>query len=381
MTSSTTPGAGERRGPRGDGADGGGVAAAGRAAADASEHRVTSTTRATVNADMTTSTASAIGLESAAGAGLATTPDGVPRLLRLTDQRLVAGVAVGVADHLRVSVGLVRLVFVLLALLAGAGVVGYALLWIFVPQAAGPGGPTGPGAVAPVRRPATAVERRQAIGIGAVGIAIVIVALALGAGRWAGALAAPLIIVAIGTAFIWREADDAQRQRWRRTAAGWARPRRGAWWRIAAGVVLVVGGLAVFAMAQVDTDSARTAVIAVVLTLVGVAVIAIPWLTKLLRDLTDERRERIRETEKAEVAAHLHDSVLQTLALIQRQPGDAREVQRLARAQERDLRAWLYGPGGYARRGDGERLVGQSATEIRPGDPGEPNRPSSRETS
>jgi signal transduction histidine kinase len=98
-------------------------------------------------------------------------------------------------------------------------------------------------------------------------------------------------------------------------------------------------------------------VVAVVLTLIGVAVIAVPWLAKLLRDLTDERRERIRETEKAEVAAHLHDSVLQTLALIQRQPGDAREVQRLARAQERDLRAWLYGPGGYARARDGERVA------------------------
>jgi signal transduction histidine kinase/phage shock protein PspC (stress-responsive transcriptional regulator) len=277
-----------------------------------------------------------------------TTVDGVPRLVRLVDQRLVAGVAAGVARHLGAPVGLVRIVFVILGLLAGAGVVGYALLWIFVPQGTGPGGAPG----SSVSRRASAVERRQAIGIAAIGVAAGIVTLALGAGRWIGALAGPLVIVAIGAAFIWREADDSQRQRWRRTAVGWTRPRRGAWWRIAAGIVLVFGGLGVFAIAQVDVASARSAVVAVVLTLIGVAVIAIPWLAKLLRDLTDERRERIREAERAEVAAHLHDSVLQTLALIQRQPNDAREVQRLARAQERDLRAWLYGPGGYARRAD-----------------------------
>lgn len=289
-------------------------------------------------------------------AGLVTA-DGIPRLLRLTDQRLVAGVAAGVARHLRAPVGLVRVVFVVLGLLAGAGVVGYALLWIFVPQSPGLG--RGAGGPAASRR-SSAVERRQAIGIAAIGVAAGIVTLALGAGKWIGALAGPLVIVAIGAAFIWREADDSQRRRWRRTAVGWARPRRGGWWRVAAGVVLVFGGLGVFAIAQVDVASARSAVVAVVLTLIGVAVIAIPWLARLLRDLTDERRERIREAEKAEVAAHLHDSVLQTLALIQRQPGDAREVQRLARAQERDLRAWLYGPGGYARR-DGELAVADRA--------------------
>ena len=79
------------------------------------------------------------------------------------------------------------------------------------------------------------------------------------------------------------------------------------------------------------------------LTLVGVAIITIPWWLRLVRDLGDERRGRVQERERAEIAAHLHDSVLQTLALIQRQAGDSREVQRLARSQERQLRTWLYG--------------------------------------
>src|SRR4029077_1604788 len=70
------------------------------------------------------------------------------------------------------------------------------------------------------------------------------------------------------------------------------------------------------------------------------------------RDLGEERRERIRGVERAEIAAHLHDSVLQTLALIQHQAERPREVRRLARGQERELRSWLYGPTGYGHAGD-----------------------------
>jgi len=80
-------------------------------------------------------------------------------------------------------------------------------------------------------------------------------------------------------------------------------------------------------------------------------VITVPWWVRLVRDLGEERRERIREAERAEIAAHLHDSVLQTLALIQRQSDSPREVARLARGQERELRSWLYGAGGYRRVG------------------------------
>ena len=42
------------------------------------------------------------------------------------------------------------------------------------------------------------------------------------------------------------------------------------------------------------------------------------------------------------MAAHVHDSVLQTLALIQRSADDPQHVVRLARAQERELRSWLF---------------------------------------
>jgi signal transduction histidine kinase len=88
----------------------------------------------------------------------------------------------------------------------------------------------------------------------------------------------------------------------------------------------------------------------VLATLVGVAVLTVPFWLRMVRDLGEERRARIRTEERAEIAAHLHDSVLQTLALIQKQADTPKEVARLARGQERELRGWLYGPSGYGAR-------------------------------
>ncbi len=76
--------------------------------------------------------------------------------------------------------------------------------------------------------------------------------------------------------------------------------------------------------------------------LVGIALMAGPYLVRMMQDLSEERLMRIRAQERAEVAAHVHDSVLHTLTLIQRNAEKPREVARLARAQERELRAWLY---------------------------------------
>ena len=160
-------------------------------------------------------------------------------------------------------------------------------------------------------------------------------------GRWASSLA--------GAAVVWREADEAQRRRWAgpaRWRSGW----RAALLRVVAGALFVAAGIAVFLLGNLDLGQVQFGLLAVLATLVGVAVITVPWWVRLVRDLGEERRERIREAERAEIAAHLHDSVLQTLALIQRQSDSPREVARLARGQERELRTWLYGPGGYRRR-------------------------------
>src|SRR5262249_61295030 len=87
----------------------------------------------------------------------------------------------------------------------------------------------------------------------------------------------------------------------------------------------------------------RKALVAAAAVCAGLALVAGPWWWRLSHDLASERRERIRAQERDEVAAHIHDSVLQTLTLIQRNCDDPKSVAALARAQERELRSWLYG--------------------------------------
>src|SRR5439155_27202392 len=90
---------------------------------------------------------------------------------------------------------------------------------------------------------------------------------------------------------------------------------------------------------------ARAGLVSTLVVVVGLALLSSPWWVGMATDLSNERRERIRSQERAEVAAHVHDSVLQTLALIQRAAGSPTEVTRLARGQERELRTWLYAGG------------------------------------
>ena len=112
--------------------------------------------------------------------------------------------------------------------------------------------------------------------------------------------------------------------------------------RILVGIALVVLAAGAVVIGT-DLSAAREAFVAVIVAVVGLALITGPWWIRLVSELGEERAERIRSQERAELAAHLHDSVLQTLALIQRNSDSPREVARLARGQERELRTLLYG--------------------------------------
>jgi signal transduction histidine kinase len=265
-------------------------------------------------------------------------PAPAPPLARRRSGRLVAGVAGGVADHLGADVLWVRAAFVALAAVSGAGVLAYGLLWVFVRQES-----------TEVARPMARSERQQAMGLAALGIGIGLAAAALG-NTVVGWIVGPLGVAAAGAAVVWREADESQRRRWTAGArSGVAGGGRNALLRVLAGALFVATGIGVFLLGNLDLDQVQFGLLAVLATLVGVAVLTVPWWVRMVRDLGEERRERIREAERAEIAAHLHDSVLQTLALIQRQSDQPREVLRLARGQERELRHWLYGAGGYGR--------------------------------
>ena len=266
------------------------------------------------------------------------------RLERATSRRALGGVAAGVAEHLGLSPLVVRLAFVLLALCAGAGVLMYAALWVLVPQAAGPPSP---------RRSRTA-ERVQLLALAALGVGGLLLLEALGLSSPA---VVPLVVVGGGVALVWRQADDAQRSRWR-TGSG-----RGPL-VVVGGLVLVAVGIAGFLATRGELQQAREGLLSTVAVVVGLAVLSGPWWFRMAGDLRDERRERIRVQERAELAAHVHDSVLQTLALIRKAADDPREVSRLARTQERELRSWLYAPSGTAVEATLSGALEQAAAEV-----------------
>jgi phage shock protein PspC (stress-responsive transcriptional regulator) len=267
-------------------------------------------------------------------------------------------VAGGLADHLGLQPLHVRLGFVALTALTGFGLFLYAALWIVLPQDATLATARQPAGVAAATRNRMRTDhprRTRAQDRGQL-LSIII----LGAGvlmmfpRVVGISAQvfwPLIVGGIGLALVWRQADESQRARWTSSA-----PPRWKWlWplfstggrimvlRTAVGLALVVVALSWGLSFVGGIDEVNAALLSVIGAIIGVGLIIGPWVWRLLDDLSEERRERIRSQERADMAAHLHDSVLQTLALIQKQAHDPRAVVRLARAQERDLRQWLYG--------------------------------------
>ncbi len=185
----------------------------------------------------------------------------------------------------------------------------------------------------------------------------------------------PIAVVATGAALAWAQLDEVRRATvMDRAGAG----RVGGTLRLVAGIVLVVAGVLVALSSSGSWTLTVATLVAVLAVLAGVGLVLAPWGLKFWRDLEREREGRVRETERAEIAAHLHDSVLQTLALIQNRADSETDVLRLARAQERELRQWLFAdpardPGSLAERlrgmaGEIEDLYGHPVAVVAVGD-------------
>jgi signal transduction histidine kinase len=232
-------------------------------------------------------------------------PSGLPRLARSDEGRVVAGVCAGMAARGRTDATVVRLAFALLSFAAGAGVVLYLGLWALLP---------GPGE-------APRTRRRKIL---AVAILLVAAQLALHGLGLANSLVGPLLLAALGYVVWVRGVDVGMKERRARLL----------------GTILAVLALAAF----VGTNSRGTATTLLAPGAVAIALmlVLVPWAWRLVRERDAERDARVRIEERADLAARVHDSVLQTLALIQRESDDPRRVATLARRQERELRAWLY---------------------------------------
>lgn len=257
-------------------------------------------------------------------------PPSPPKLYRADQGRLIAGVAAGLAEHLAIDVKWLRLAFVVLAFVGGAGVLLYAALWIVVPVAPSPEGSTRTGSASTLL-----------LSLGAVGIGVVLL---LQLFQLLPASAVPVGLVLLGAALVWLRSDEDQRQRFARRATGRDAPGRLGVLQVVAGSALVLIGTAAFLASRGSLVDVGRVLLAALVVTVGVGLLAAPWAIGLMRDRDAERRARIRSEERADIAAHVHDSVLQTLTLIQRNAADPGAVARLARSQERDLRHWLYEP-------------------------------------
>ena len=289
-----------------------------------------------------------------------------PPLARSSD-RVIAGVCAGLADHLGWPVRMVRIGMVVAALAGGAGVAFYAWLWIMVPtadesarrnarQPASPiapavSVPAGAGGIGPAagdtaatagpgrsRFPGLPYGKEILLGAGLLLAAGILVARLFGLDVPLGTLI-PVAAILGGAAIAWMQLDETRRAGIVDKAKG---DQAGGWARLAAGLGLVVAGVLLMVSGSGSWEQTWLALLASVAVLGGVVLVLLPWGMKFWRDLEAERAGRVRATERAEIAAHLHDSVLQTLALIQRRAGNEHDVVRLARAQERELRGWLY---------------------------------------
>jgi signal transduction histidine kinase len=286
------------------------------------------------------------------------------RLYRNRDSKIVAGVAAGLAEHLGIRTIIVRVVFIGLLAANGLGALLYVAFW----------------AVLPVARSGSKRSRRagslQGLGLAALGAGVLTLLANTDGFGDDEAVVVLVALIALGAGIIWHQADPRRRRavetesevaagpvgivaaavpyapvtlaRSAEAVEGFGDRRWFPFRMIGGGVLVVVGIIGILAFLAPETanglGATLTGLVFGLLALAGLVLALAPLFYRVFGQLREERIARIREQERAEVAAVVHDQVLHTLALIQRNAGDTTSVVRLARGQERTLRNWLYKP-------------------------------------
>jgi signal transduction histidine kinase len=258
--------------------------------------------------------------------------------------RIAGGVASGVATWRGFNVTKVRIVFVLAAVVtAGFCVPLYVVAWLLIPAA---------GQDASIGSKARSDSRGIRLALGLASL-LILVLIAVGAfdETWLTGWAWPQVFSVAGLVLIWRNAPPDEQATLRHyleplgagsgVREGGRRSRREPALRLSAAAVLLIGGVAWLFSAHMNLALLRP-LGGVVLVLAGIVLFLGPWWLRIARDLVLERQAKVRAQERLDIAARVHDSVLQTLALIQRRADDPQKVIQLARLQERELRSWLF---------------------------------------
>jgi signal transduction histidine kinase/phage shock protein PspC (stress-responsive transcriptional regulator) len=275
------------------------------------------------------------------------------RATRVADGAWLGGVSTGLARHLGWPVLVIRIAFVALMTFQFIGVIAYGALWLLMPPEAVEKAPGLESANRAGMRDQTRPKRRidwgMLLALAALGTGLLWIVQSTGLGV-SSKLFWPVAFACAGAALVWRQADTAQQRRWRAEAGGraWLAPfiARGGWpalVRVIVGLGLVGAAFGIVIAQQSQIGQLPEVLAMTTLALAGLGIVLAPWLYRSRTALNQARAEKVRADARADMAAHLHDSVLQTLALIQRQADDPKAVQQLARRQERELRIWLYG--------------------------------------
>jgi len=266
--------------------------------------------------------------------------DGKP-LRRDPEDRIAGGIAAGIAAWRGFSPTTVRIVFVVVALFTrGWAVPFYFAAWLLIPAR---------GAEASIGTRARHDSRGIALAVGLASLLSVVLLLAgvlnnglIDTYGW------PQVVSVACLALIWRNAPEGEQAAMRRLVepleslgTGGGRMRHGTAIRLTVAVALLASGLG-WLLSTHENLALLSPLGGVLLVAAGLVVLLGPWWLRIARDLVLERQARARAEERADMATRVHDSVLQTLALIQRRADDPQQVVQLARAQERELRSWLF---------------------------------------
>lgn len=266
-----------------------------------------------------------------------------PRIDR--NDRWVGGAASAIAREIGVQPVVIRAAFIVLTFVVGWGLLLYVVAWAWLAIVS----PARISPYTPVPKGATPLHRH-------LGVALVVVGLMALLSQFTPSgftsITWPVGFVFTGALIAW--------------SRGSTEPEGvSIVVRIVAGLAVAIGGILAFAALSYSFFQAVLALVFGISIVGGITIIAAPSVVQMARSLDGERLDRIRSDERARISAHLHDSVLQTLTLIQRNAEDPQRMAHLARRQERELRNWLYGPDTTAP--DGVRLgpaLEQAASDV-----------------